>query len=152
MPLRPLALCLTLLAAFAGCGQRTEPPLYVANFDQIKLGMPRLKVQEAPRRTQPRRLPQGRRPAAVRSQPNPLHRARELIRALGGTQAGGPPWSERWQYGRFGPGDIPALLSGSDEAFIVWFDRDAAVIAFRRPISGPFADTLQVSPPVSQTH
>jgi hypothetical protein len=133
---RVLALPLALLAA--GCMQPTEPPRYATNFEQIKTGMPRLKVQELlgePYRADYRKGVVAPRPSA-RSEGS-TERA-ELLQALGGAE---PAWSERWQYGRFSVSDFGGLLRGSDKAFIVWFDQDAAVIAFRKPVSGAFAPT-----------
>lgn len=133
---------LALLAA--GCMQPTEPPRYATNFDQVKVGMPRLKVRELlgePYRADYRKGVVAPRPS-VDTATSP-ERA-ELLRALGGVE---PAWSERWQYGKFGVADLGGLIQGSDKAFIVWFDQDAAVISLRKPVTGPFATTQPAASP-----
>ncbi len=139
MNLRYAWLILPLL--LAGCGQPTATPQYAANFDKLKPGMPRLKVQEL--------LGEPNRADYNKNTPKPIVYApggspserEELARSLGGPAE--PPWAERWQYGRFTLRDLSNLLYGADQAFIVYFDRDAAVIAFRRPLTGPFAPSTQ---------
>lgn len=142
---RRMVLVLPLALLVAGCMQPGEPPLYAANFEKVKVGMPRLAVQELlgePYRADYRKGVIAPYPSA---QTAPSLERAELLRALGGAE---PAWSERWQYGRFSVSDFGGLLNGSDKAFIVWFDQDAAVIAFRKPLAGPFAATQPTATPV----
>lgn len=147
MPLRNLWLCVPLLLLAAGCTRPTEPPLYAAHFDQIRPGMARLKVQELlgePNRADYRKGVTARPAAAGNASSNERD---ELARSLGGVGGTEPGWSERWQYGRFSLGDIRGLIDGSDKAFIVWFDENAAVIRSRKPLTGPFAATTRPAAP-----
>jgi hypothetical protein len=133
---RMLVLPLALLAA--GCMQPTESPRYATNFERIRVGMPRLKVQELlgePYRADYRKGVVAPRPS-TRSEGSAERT--ELLQTLGGAE---PAWSERWQYGRFSVSDFGGLLKGSDKAFIVWFDQDAAAIGFRKPVAGALAAT-----------
>lgn len=137
-----LVLTLLGLLLVAGCSQSHAPPQYVANWEQVKVGMSRLKVRyllgepyrEAYRRNASVPAPlSGGASASEREQ---------IIRELGGGETG---WSERWQYGRFGLRDAAGLVGGSDKAFIVDFNADGQVIALRRPLAGPLAAGTQPS-------
>lgn len=140
MSSRYLWFTLPLAMLAAGCGQPTATPLYVTNFDKLKVGMPRLTAQEL--LGEPYRADYNKSaPASVSSPAGGSSSEREeMARTLGGGQ---PGWSERWQYGRFNLGDVADLLAGSDKAFIVYFDQNAAVISFRKPLAGPFAAASQ---------
>ena len=101
---RRLVLVLPLALLAAGCMQPTEPPLYATNFEQVRVGMPRLKVQELlgePYRADYRKGVVAPRPSA------PWRRVpasgRNCCRPSAEAE---PAWSERWQYGRFSVSDF----------------------------------------------
>lgn len=131
--------CLFLVT---GCATTNQVPQYVTNWDQLQVGMPRLKAQELlgePNRASYRKgvsTPY----VAGSSTLDPERRA--ILQGLGG---GEPNWSERWQFGKFTLSDMPDLANGSDKAFIVWIDDWGRVMNFRRPTAGPFAARTQPS-------
>lgn len=129
------------LCMLCGCTGSRQVPQYAANWDKLRVGMPRLEAQELlgePYRASYRKdvsTPYEGEPAS------PLDAERQaLLQGAGGAE---PNWSQRWQFGRFGLRDWPDLANGSDKAFIVWIDDWGRVLQFRRPIAGPFAAQSQ---------
>lgn len=141
MPRQSYAWCLMLVTSLlAGCAGTGSVPQYAANWDQLTIGMPRLKAQgllgEPNQASYRKGVSTPYVPAASKLDP-------ERQALLAGVGGGEPLWSERWQYGSFSLTDMPDLANGSDKAFIVWIDDWGRVMQFRRPIKGPFAAQTQ---------
>lgn len=123
-----------VICLVAGCSAAHSTPQYAANWDRLKVGMPRLAAQELlgePARASYRKgvsTPYAAAPTALDDE------RRAILEGTGGAE---PNWSERWQFGRFGLGDMADLVHGSDKAYIVWIDDWGRVMGFRQPVTGP---------------
>lgn len=128
------------LSLVAGCVTTNQVPQYVTNWDQLQVGMPRLKAQELLGEPNQASYRKGvSTPYAGGSSKLDAERL-EILSGMGGSE---PAWSERWQFGRFTLSDMSDLARGSDNAFIVWIDDWGRVMQFRRPTKGPFAAQTQ---------